>query len=100
VTYTFRSDGVEVEVLGIPEMDDDEERHHDSLYVRCFFDMGTLGRKPDHGDVVSVAEDASPVNALGGPRAIPVGSRWTVYESLADPVGGAYVRLRRESWPE
>lgn len=82
-------------VLGIPEMDGDEEQHHDAMYVRFFFNLEDLAQTPEHGDGVSVPADASPLNGLGGPRTLPAGSSWTVYESLVDPVRGAYVRLRK-----
>ena len=96
VDYTIMSTGTLKSISGIVEMDTEEEQHADAVYVRMFYNILDLGQKPDHGDNVYIPEGASPLNNMGAPRALPLGSSWTVYESLVDPVGGAYVRLRQD----
>lgn len=97
VDYLSSTDPLEtyVGISGIPELDSEEEQRTDSKYLRMFFDATAMSRKPTQGDVVSVPDDASPFNLMGEPRVLPLGSSWTVFETLVDPVGGASVRLRR-----
>ena len=96
VDYTITSTGTLKHIMGVPEQDTDEEQRQDALYLRMFYKLADIGQKPGQGDVVAVPSDASPLNAMGAPRVLQLGSSWTVFESLVDPVGGAYVRLRQD----
>ena len=64
-------------VKGIVMKDSDEERHREGLYVRLFVALADFATPPDHGDV-----------------AIIDGVTYTVFEVLADAMGGVTLSLR------
>ena len=64
-------------VKGIVMKDSDEERHPDGRYTRLFVSLADFATAPDHGDV-----------------AIIDGVQYTVFEVLADAMGGATLSLR------
>jgi len=64
-------------VRGIVMKDSDEERHREGLYARLFVNLADFATAPDHGDV-----------------AVVVGVQYTVFEVLADAMGGATLSLR------
>lgn len=64
-------------VKGIVMKDSDEERHREGLYSRLFVALADFATAPDHGDV-----------------AIIDGVTYTVFEVLADAMGGATLSLR------
>jgi hypothetical protein len=64
-------------VQGIVMKDSDEEQHREGLYARLFVNLADFAIPPDHGDV-----------------AIIDGVAFTVFEVLADAMGGATLSLR------
>ncbi len=64
-------------VRGIPMKDSDEEQHLAGLYTRLFVDMADFTTPPDHGDLVTID-----------------GTAYTVFEPLADAMGGVTLSLR------
>ena len=64
-------------INGIVMKDSDEERHREGLYARLFVALADFATAPDHGDV-----------------AIIDGVTYTVFEVLADAMGGATLSLR------
>jgi hypothetical protein len=64
-------------VPGIVMKDSDEERHRDGLYIRVFVNLADFARPPDHGDVATID-----------------GVAYTVFEVLADAMGGATLSMR------
>lgn len=64
-------------VKGIVMKDSDEERHREGLYARLFVNLADFMTPPDHGDVAVVG-----------------GVTYTVFEVLADAMGGATLSLR------
>jgi hypothetical protein len=64
-------------VRAIPMKDSDEEQHLGGLYTRLFLDMADFATPPDHGDVVTID-----------------GTAYTVFEPLADAMGGVTLSLR------
>ncbi|MCX6632313.1 MAG: hypothetical protein NTW28_32280 [Candidatus Solibacter sp.] len=64
-------------VRGIVMKDSDEERHRDGLYARLFVDAADFTTPPDHGDVATIG-----------------GVAYTVFEVLADAMGGVTLSLR------
>jgi hypothetical protein len=64
-------------VRGIVMKDTDEERHCDGVYLRLFVNLADFAVAPDHGDVATID-----------------GMAYTVFEVLADAMGGATLSLR------
>ena len=64
-------------VKGIVMKDSDEERHADGRYVRLFVGMVDFVTPPDHGDVATID-----------------GVQYTVFEVLADAMGGVTLYMR------
>ena len=64
-------------VKGIVMKDSDEERHREGLYARLFVSLADFATAPDHGDV-----------------AIIDGVTYTVFEVLADAMGGVTLSMR------
>jgi hypothetical protein len=64
-------------VKGIVMKDSDEERHREGLYARLFVGLVDFITPPDHGDVVTID-----------------GVAYTVFEVLADAMGGVTLSLR------
>ena len=64
-------------VRGIVMKDSDEERHRDGLYIRLFVNLADFATMPDHGDVATIG-----------------GVAYTVFEVLADAMGGATLSMR------
>jgi hypothetical protein len=64
-------------VKGIVMKDSDEEKHREGLYARLFVDLADFATPPDHGDVATID-----------------GVAYTVFEVLADAMGGATLGLR------
>ena len=64
-------------VKGIVMKDSDEERHREGLYARLFVALADFATAPDHGDV-----------------AIIDGVTYTVFEVLADAMGGVTLSMR------
>jgi hypothetical protein len=64
-------------IKGIVMKDSDEERHREGLYARLFVAMEDFLTPPDHGDVVTFG-----------------GVEYTVFEVLADSMGGVTLSLR------
>lgn len=64
-------------VLGILMKDSEEEKHREGLYARLFVGLADFVTPPDHGDVVTID-----------------GAEYTVFEVLADSMGGVTLSLR------
>ncbi len=64
-------------VKGIVMKESDEERHREGLYARLFVSLADFVMPPDHGDVVTFG-----------------GVEYTVFEVLADSMGGVTLSLR------
>ena len=64
-------------VRGIVMKDSDEEKHREGLYARLFVNLADFATPPDHGDVATID-----------------GVAYTVFEVLADAMGGATLGLR------
>jgi hypothetical protein len=64
-------------VMGVVMKDSDEERHREGLYARLFVGLADFTTAPDHGDV-----------------AIIDGVTYTVFEVLADAMGGVTLSMR------
>lgn len=64
-------------VKGIVMKDSDEELHREGLYARLFVNLADFTTPPAHGDVAVIGSNT-----------------YTVFEVLADAMGGATLSLR------
>jgi hypothetical protein len=64
-------------VQGVLVKDSDEEQHREGLYARLFVNLADFASPPDHGDEATIG-----------------GVAYTVFNVLADAMGGAHLSLR------